>query len=115
MTRSLEQVLADWREDAAVLRQQGHRPQAESIESLVGDVVEAAHEYLTWIGEDDAMLRSGRSQTWLRGRFPEWERASHARRKGRKRWYRMLVVPYRANTSAAYEDGLKAGEEDHAA
>ncbi len=86
--RTLEQLLADWRGDAQALRRRGH--------------------YLRWLSEDDALLRSGRSHGWLRSQFPDWERAGHARREGRKRWYRMLVIPQRANTLAARAAGCRA-------
>lgn len=113
--RHLEQVLADWREDAAVLHRQGQRIQAETIQRFAQDVEEAAHEYITWLDEDDAMLRSAHSQRWLRSRFPEWERAGHAKYERGRRWYRMLVVPGRANLSRAYDSGRLAAEQERVA
>ncbi len=37
-TRTLEQLLADWRGDAAVLRRQGHARDAELIDRICADV-----------------------------------------------------------------------------
>ena len=106
--RTLEQLLADWRGDAQVLRRRGHDREADQMERFADAVARAAEDYLRWLSEDDALLRSGRSLGWLRSHFPEWERAGHARRDGRKRWYRMLVIPQRANPLAARAAGRQA-------
>ncbi|HEV8380822.1 MAG TPA: hypothetical protein VGQ29_04510 [Gemmatimonadales bacterium] len=106
--RVLEQVLADWRGDAQVLRRQGHNQEAEQIERFAVDVTRAAEDYLRWLSEEEALLRSGRSRGWLRSRFPEWEREGHARRDRGRRSYRMLVIPQRANALAAREAGRRA-------
>ena len=108
-TRLLEQVLADWRERASTARYLRDDRTAETVEKLCGEVQEAAHEYLTWMTERDAVLRSDRSITWLRSRFVEWEREGHARRDGRRRLYRMLIVPRRANVEDARRAGHEAG------
>ena len=105
---TLEQVLADWRGDAQVLRRRGHSHDAETIERICDDVATAAEDYLRFVAEDDAMLRSGRGQAWFRRQFPEWERMGHARRDGRRRLYRVCVVPQRANVIAAREAGRQA-------
>jgi hypothetical protein len=106
--KPLETVLADWREQASVLRRNGHTHQADSIERLCADVGEAAEEFLTWLNEQDAALRSGRSPAWLRKRYPEWEQAGHARRIGGRREYRMVIVPQKANLIAARQAGRDA-------
>jgi len=104
---SLEQVLADWREEAAILRRAGHGNDAEVRERMARQVADAAAEYLEWIGEADAMARSGRGVEFFRVRFPGWERDGHARKKGRKREYRTLIVPRRAIPGVAYEAGRR--------
>lgn len=109
--RNLEQLLADWRGDAQVLRRQGYDREADHMERFADAIAWAAEDYLRWLSEDEALLRSGRSLGWLRSQFPEWERAGHARRDGRKRWYRMLVIPQRANSVAAREAGRRAALE----
>lgn len=116
MNDDLAQVLADARGEAAVLRRSGHQGQADSIERLCDRVTVAAEDYLRFIPEEDAVLRSGRSHTWFRSRFQEWEREGNARwehestrRRGRgRRMYRQLVVPHRANPTAAREAGRAA-------
>ena len=106
--RALEQVLADHRGDAQVLRRKGHARDADLVERICDDVTRTAEEYLRWISEEDAQLRSGWSRERLRAHFAEWERQGHARRDGRRRLYRMLIVPQRANTIAAREAGRRA-------
>ena len=109
--RTLEQLLADWHGDAQVLRRRGHDGEADQVEQFADAVARAAEDYLRWLSEDDALLRSGRSLAWLRSQFAEWERAGHARRNARERWYRMLVIPQRANTLAARAAGRRAALE----
>lgn len=104
---TLEELLANWREDAAVLRRTGHQAEAERRERDARDVADAAADYLEWMTEEDARARSGRSVEFFRQRFTEWERAGYARKRGRKREYRTIVVPRRANLSAAYEAGRR--------
>lgn len=113
--KSLEQVLADWRGDAAVLRRQGHSAQADMLGERANEVAEAAYEYITWLSEGNAALRSGRKPSWLRQRFKEWAEAGHARRGAKgQREYRMLIVPARANIESAREAGRKAARADAA-
>ena len=105
---TLEQVLADAREDAKVLERAGHVRDARLLGGLVERVAHAAADYLVWLNEREAHLRSGRSVAWLRSRFPEWERQGHAKLDGRRRMYRTLIVPTRADTAAAYAAGRRA-------
>lgn len=109
MTRALEQVLADWRERASALRLAVRARDAELIDKICDDFATAAEEYLRWLSEDEARLRSGWSLSRLRGQFTAWERQGHARfDEKRRRQYRMLIVPQRANTLAARERGRQA-------
>lgn len=104
-----EEVLADKREDAAVLRRLGHEHDAKLIEGICDAFAAAAEDYLRWLGEGDAMLQSGWSVERLRRQFPAWERLGHAMYDEKKRRvYRQLIVPHRANTIAARERGRRA-------
>ena len=105
----LDALLADVREDAALLRRAGHAGQAVYLETLADKWAAATEVYRRWLSEDDAAIQSGRSRTWLRAQYPEWARLGHARTVGRRRQYRMIIVPLRANTSAAREAGRQAG------
>jgi hypothetical protein len=106
---TLEQVLADAREDAAALRRHGHKHDAELIEALCDKVADAAFEYLNWLTEGEAKLRSGHSAEYLRARFPQWLEQGLARWDGKKRQYRAVCVPQRGNREAAREAGRRAG------
>ncbi len=104
-------MLGTWRDDAEVLRRHGDVRQAEQLERCAGEAGAAAEEYIRWLTEEDAMLRSGRSRKWLRRHFPEWEHAGQARRDRSRRFYRMLIVPQHGNTFGAREAGRDAGLE----
>lgn len=109
--QEFESAVADEREQANVLRVKGHPHDAQLIEQVVERLARAAEEYLTWLSEDEARLRSGKSADWLRARFAQWEAEGHARaRPGRRREYLMLVVPQRVHPSAAREQGRRAGK-----
>ena len=113
--QTLEDVLADAREEAAVLRRAGHPVQARAIERLCDAVAESTEDYRTWLTKSDARLQSGRSVEWLRAQFPRWLDQGLARLNGRKREYRAMIVPRRANLSAAKEAGRTAAIEQGAA
>lgn len=100
-TPDLATVLADAREEAAVLRSHGHGAQAKSIESLADRVSEVMRPYLTTLSESEAMLRSGLTSNRLRRHFAEWEASGFAflDPKGKRR-YREMIVPARADRSA---------------
>lgn len=105
----LSVVLADAREAADLLRKHGHPEQAESLTKLADEVSAAARDYLWWLSESEALLRSGRSLRWLRANYRQWEATGNARRDTRgERQYRALVVPQRAHASAAREAGREA-------
>jgi hypothetical protein len=106
---SLEEVLANAREDAQALRRHGHRHDAELIEALCDKVKEAAFEFLNWLTEGEAKLRSGHSTEYLRARFPMWLEQGLARWDGKKRQYRAVCIPQRGNREAAREAGRRAG------
>lgn len=107
---NLEQVLADVREEAALLRRHGHKVQADSMESVCDRVRDCMAPYLDWLTEEEAMARSGRSAAWLRGQLPEWEGIGMARQEGRRRWYRRVIVPRRPNLEAARADAIREAQ-----
>lgn len=104
----LEQVLADMRGEAQVLRKHGDARTANVLDESVDRVKTAAEDFITWLNEPDAQLRSGRATSWLRSRFAEWSEAGHARKNERgQREYRLVVIPRRADASAAREAGRR--------
>jgi len=117
--KPLEQVIADYRGEAAVLRRRGAGSVADAIEDFADSVARAAEDYLTWLSEADAMGRRGKSAAWLRKRFPDWYDMGHARysgRNGRVREYRQAVVPQLLDFDAMREEAervLREGSDEH--
>jgi hypothetical protein len=101
VTPPLEQVLADAEGEAQLLRKHGHERQAEVLERLCATVKAAARDYLTWLTEAEAELKSGHGTGWLRYRFARWEAQGLAKKDGRRRLYRSIIVPQRRNIEAA--------------
>jgi len=108
--QTLEEVLAECRADAAVLARYGQKDLAAALERLAKNVERSAKDWLVWLSETNAGLKSGRSVPWLRSRYATWERAGHARRVVGHRQYRAVVIPERDH-SAQHEAGKAAALE----
>lgn len=101
---TLEQVLTEGRGELPLLRKRGQTVVADALEEYIERIANAAREFLTFISERDAMLRSDHTVAWLRARYPEWERLGHARRNPKnpsERQYRRMIIPLAAQTEAA--------------
>lgn len=109
MSERLDQVLTDAKEQASILRFHGHHDQAAALEKFVARVEGSAAEYLAWLTEPEAVLYSGRTVEWLRGRFAGWEARGLARYEHRRRHYRRIVLEHRGNADAARAAGERAG------
>lgn len=110
MTRTLEEVLESLRADAKVLRRHGHAATADLLERVRREVEEAAGEWLTFLSETEAKLRSGHGTKWLADRRRVWAAEGHARKSGGHWQYRACVVPRRPQSEVdAYEAGRRAG------
>jgi hypothetical protein len=107
VSKALETVLADWREKASTLRSVRHAHDAELIDSICDEVSRSAEDYLRFLDETDAMLRSGKSADWLRARFEEWSKDGHAEKRQGRRFYRAVVIPRRPDLEAARAAGLR--------
>jgi len=106
----LEQVLADAREEAAVLRSHSHKAQAESIERVCAAVAEAMPDYLHWMTEAEAELYTGLKTAALRARFHALEERGLAKwdHDRRRRMYRRIGLEHRGNAEAAKQAGQLA-------
>lgn len=109
MTEDLNDVIADERGQAAVLRANGHALEADIIERICDRVANSSEEYRRFLTEAEAELRSARSIEWLRGQFAQWESQGNAKKKDGRRYYRMVVIPQRANLSVIREEGRQIG------
>lgn len=118
VTDSLEQILADTREEAAILEQNHAAFSVARLRTLLDDITDAASEFLTWVSEKEAMIRSGHKEPWFRKRFPEWHRQGHARfnaKRPRERQYRLLVVPLDHDMESVRADARRTAREDSVA
>jgi hypothetical protein len=111
-TPDLSEVLARWQEDARTLRRiGGSEAVAAVLENCAGDVARSAEEWLSWLSESDAIMRSGHAASWLRARREEWKRAGHCRQVGRGKYtYRACCIPRRANVTDAAARGREAAK-----
>lgn len=118
--RSLELVLADWRERASHCRRVKDSRVADIIDDICNDVADATEDYRHWLSEGDAMIRSGKGKYWLRSKFGDWARADMARwspKNSRAREYRACILPQRSDLERLRADAKAAarGEREGAA
>lgn len=111
--KALVDVLADCAGDAQVLRHRGHVHDAELIEQIVTDIrASDAEGWLTWLTASEAMLRSGKHESWLRRNRLAWQEQGLARRDERRQWlYRQCIIPQRKHLSAIREDAKRAAQD----
>jgi hypothetical protein len=112
MVRDLADVLADAREEAAILKRRGFTHIAEAIEELADAVAKSAEDYLVFVPESQALLR-GAKLAVLRRNFAEWEKDGHARRRGGVREYRAIMLPRVTPASIAREAGRRGERPDN--
>lgn len=110
-TLDLAQLLADAREETTILEANHAAMSVSRVRQLLADIEASAEEWITFLSEGDAMVRSGYTAAWLRGRFDAWARDGHARLVGRARQYRACVIPRRADTMTAAARGREAARE----
>lgn len=115
MAEQLDQVIADMRAEADLLRRAGHTGQGDHLATFAARVTEATEDYRTFLSEADARLFSGLTSETLRKRFPAWHEQGHARLNAKgKREYRQLVLPRRPDVAAARAAGRRGSQEDAA-
>lgn len=102
----LADIIADAREEASILRRAGHGQQADYVDALLDKVYAAAEDYVTWLSESAAELKSGLSVKTLHRRWRELYDSGNARynTKG-EREYRSCAIPNRPDVAAAREAG----------
>lgn len=106
MSESLEQVLADAREEVNRIGIGSEVVKIEYAHGLLDRVRVAAEDFITWLTEPQAMLKSGLSERTLRRRFREMLDCGTARYgKSGAREYLAKCIPPRANLAAARARG----------
>ena len=115
--RTLETVLADYRESAVALKRTKSAQMAELVDEICDDVERAAEDYLVFLNEKEAALWSGKSADWLRHRFSMWQRMGHGKLREhgkRDRLYRRCVLPRSADLAAARADAVQTARAENA-
>ena len=97
--RRLEVVIADLREEATILRTNGHAAQASTLTRALDEVVLSAREFLEWISEGEAKLRSGRGDDYFRARRETWAEDGLAEKRKKVWYYRRCAIERRKLTS----------------
>lgn len=109
---TLEDVLADAREEAATLTRYGH---VTALDSLLDKITGTLREYLTWHDEKGAALMSGKSAGYFHSRYEDWAARGLARSPRRGvRQYREVVIPKKASIGEVQADAERAAREDAA-
>lgn len=104
----LDQVIADFREEATVLRANGHATQAQAVERVLDAVSSAAADWLAWISEAEAQLRSGKGADFFRVRRQAWAEDGLAEQRNGRRWFfRRVIVPRRKLPSIATAEAAR--------
>ena len=104
----LETILREGEVEVAVLRKNGHLGQADSVERLARAVKDAAADYLEWLPEGAAMLRSGRGLDFFKSRRPVWAEDGLAEQRGRTWWYRRVCVERRKSPSVTRAEARRS-------
>lgn len=104
MRETLEEVLEDELRQAGVLKHNDHDHDARLIKRICRRVLDATEDYLVFLNEKEAALWSAKSAEWLRARFPRWERRGHAKKIGRVRSYRRIVLEPRVDVARVRAD-----------
>lgn len=107
----LDRLLADVRQEAAILERNGATFSVARVRELVDAVADATEEYRVFLPETLAAIRCGYSAEWLKGRFETMKADGHARQEGRVRYYRACAIPRRAMTSDTAERARQAARD----
>jgi hypothetical protein len=91
----LAAILGTMDEDAAVFERNGEHGRAAALRARASEIRAAASDYITWLTEEEAMLRSGESRTRVKSLALRYVAAGHARIVGRRFQVRACIVPRR--------------------
>ena len=103
------EVSTEWTAKASVLKSSGFEREAKLITDLLNHFEAALAPYTFWVSESDAQVRSGHTVPWLRAQFPAWEAEGNARKVGRARMYRAIVLPLSKASAQGALAGAAAG------
>ncbi len=102
-------ILADMASDADALERTGNLKQADYLRAAVARIRTAAEDYMTWLSEPDAILKSALSERTLRRRFRDMLDCGTARYGSkRQREYLSMCVPNRPDVQQQRARGRAA-------
>jgi hypothetical protein len=103
----LEQVLVDVREELNGIAVGSESVKLDYVHSVLDRFRDSAEDFITWLSEPDAMLKSGLSERTLRRRFREMLDCGTARYGANSggREYLAKCIPGRPNLTAARARG----------
>jgi hypothetical protein len=109
--QQIESAFGDLREEANVLRHNGHVAQARTLDRAIDLIQDALAPLgvLRWVSEREATARSGRAGSYFRVRFDRWAEDGLAEMRGRHRFYRECVVERQPMLSVERERARQDG------
>lgn len=107
----LAHILAKRLDEAEVLERHGGAFSVQQIREFIAEIQTAGPEFITWLSEKEAMIRSGWSKPRLMTQFAQWEEQGYARKnpeRPKERQYLAVVVPVRQDASDVEDDAARA-------
>lgn len=104
----LATAIADMRAESDTLARAHASVPPERLREWAHLIERAAEDYLTFISEGEASIRSGRSEATIRSRYDALAREGHARTVSGRRQYREMMIPRRAQIDEAAQRGREA-------
>lgn len=99
----LQQIITDWRGDAAVLRKRGDDRTARVLEQCADQAAEVTDEFTTWLSVEDAMRRSGWAHAKVVRHARQYLHTPHVRFEKRTYFLRACIVPRRQHLEMVRE------------
>lgn len=94
-TRDLAAILGEMDADAATYERHGDTARAAALRERATEIREACAEFLQWLTEQEAELRSGQSRVAVRRLALAHLASGHARMEHRRYYLRACIVPVR--------------------
>jgi hypothetical protein len=101
----LAQLFADKREEVQMLARNATAVLPSFLDEFLDEFRAVAEDFITWLSETDAMLKSGLSERTLRRRFREMLDCGTARWGKNGREYLSCGIPNRPEVAAARARG----------
>lgn len=111
MRKDLAAVLAKRLDEAAVLEKHGGAFSVAQIREFIDEIKTVGPEFITWLSEKEAMIRSGYSKGRLMAQFAQWEEQGYARKnpeRPKERQYLCAIVPVRQDGGDVEDDAARA-------